>query len=299
MTSPFVIHKQLATGRFVNVYQLGTHDQGTFILKILDTSTADAEKTKAEVESVLDLKHPHVQQCCSYSFDSDRKLYLLLQEVKWSLQHELEKRNFKWNDDFKLLAQMADGLKFLHSKNVCHGHLRTDHVYLDMDRNIKLGEVAIVRKPDNLTKPVMFYELNAGRPCYLGPEVIDHKPYTTKTDVWSLGCIFLEILSQKAPFIYGNLAGITSGVHPKISTLRHGLPLSNLIDKMLAVEPSMRSTAAEVCDTLKDIRGMEVVSADVTFLPRLYLDWGKVYAALAKYRHDVIVGTKSTCCSLL
>lgn len=39
-----------------------------------------------------------------------------------------------------------------------------------------------------------------GTPCYMPPEIFKGIPYTTKTDIWSLGCLFFEAISGRKPF---------------------------------------------------------------------------------------------------
>ena len=47
-----------------------------------------------------------------------------------------------------------------------------------------------------------------GTPYYLAPEACQSNPYTTKSDIWALGCVIFELCSLKPPFNADNLLGL-------------------------------------------------------------------------------------------
>lgn len=62
---------------------------------------------------------------------------------------------------------------------------------------VKLGDFGIARV---LSKTVEKAKTMVGTPYYLSPEIIESKPYSLKTDIWSLGVILYELCALKPPF---------------------------------------------------------------------------------------------------
>ena len=70
---------------------------------------------------------------------------------------------------------------------------------------VKLGDFGL-SKALNQTSFAMTY---VGTPYYMSPELIQEKSYDTKSDIWSLGCTVIELLTGRPP--YGDIANTMSG----------------------------------------------------------------------------------------
>lgn len=70
---------------------------------------------------------------------------------------------------------------------------------------IKLGDFGIAKILDN-TKAVA--KTMVGTPYYISPEIVENKPYSFKTDIWSLGVILYEMCTLKPPFNAINLPAL-------------------------------------------------------------------------------------------
>ena len=94
-----------------------------------------------------------------------------------------------------------------------------------------------------------------GTPYYASPEVWKDKPYDSKSDIWSLGCVIYEMTTLKPPFRAEDMDGlykkVIKGVYTKIGD-NYSKQLSQVIKNMLQVNPSSRPDATEL---LQNIRG--------------------------------------------
>lgn len=76
-----------------------------------------------------------------------------------------------------------------------------------------------------------------GTPYYASPEVWKDRPYDSKSDIWSLGCVLYELLQLRPPFKAPDMKGlyrkVISGDYPPISSVRYSSELSCLIRSML------------------------------------------------------------------
>ena len=76
--------------------------------------------------------------------------------------------------------------------------MKTLNIFLTKDNKIKIGDLGVAKILDNIEKD--FATSKVGTPYYLSPEVCEDRPYNSKSDIWSLGCILYELCTLKHPF---------------------------------------------------------------------------------------------------
>ena len=85
-----------------------------------------------------------------------------------------------------------------------------------------------------------------GTPYYASPEVWKDKPYDSKSDIWSLGCVIYEMTTLKPPFRAEDMDGlyrkVIKGAYNKIGD-NYSKQLAGVIKMMLQVNPSNRPSA--------------------------------------------------------
>lgn len=90
--------------------------------------------------------------------------------------------------------QLACALKELHSWSIIHRDLKTANIFLS-EKSVKLGDMNVSKIVKNF-----FAHTQTGTPYYASPEVWRDESYSTKTDIWSLGCVMYEMCMLKPPF---------------------------------------------------------------------------------------------------
>ena len=91
----------------------------------------------------------------------------------------------------------TEGVNFIHEKNIIHKNLKTTHVYLTSDKNLKIGGFGVA------AGLVMPYGSDSGISVYIAPEILGGDKYSSSADMWSLGIIIYEIITYDEPF-YGD-----------------------------------------------------------------------------------------------
>lgn len=105
------------------------------------------------------------------------------------------------------VVKILEGLHYLHQSDVVHCDLKAANILTTKNGNVKLSDFGVslnLRAMERAeTKDV------AGTPNWMAPEVIELKGASTKSDIWSLGCTVIELLTGRPP--YGDMANTMSG----------------------------------------------------------------------------------------
>ena len=88
-------------------------------------------------------------------------------------------------------------IKHVHDRKILHRDLKSQNVFLTRSNWVKLGDFGIAKVLEH-TKAAA--KTVVGTPYYLSPEIIENKPYSFPSDVWSLGVLLYEMAALKPPF---------------------------------------------------------------------------------------------------
>eukprot|EP00475_Leptophrys_vorax_P041281 TRINITY_DN77854_c0_g1_i1.p1 TRINITY_DN77854_c0_g1~~TRINITY_DN77854_c0_g1_i1.p1 ORF type:complete len:292 (+),score=19.79 TRINITY_DN77854_c0_g1_i1:106-876(+) len=159
------------------------------------------------------LSHPNIVQFIGASLDawnikapSDAKpppgqpLWAIVTEFMsgGTLRNYLVRRGkLGEKESVKLALHVARGLEYLHAHDVVHRDLKSDNLLMDHKNVVKIADFGVARteakNPGDMT-------CETGTVRWMAPEVIDHKPYTRKVDVYSFGIVLWELVTCELPF---------------------------------------------------------------------------------------------------
>ena len=128
---------------------------------------------------------------------------------------------------------MVSGVKALHELRVYHRDIKSANVFVNARGEIKMGDFN-VSKVAKEGKMMMYTQ--TGTPYYASPEVWKDRPYDSKSDIWSLGCVFYEMACLRPPFKAADMKGLYKKVisvdYPPVNP-RYSSELCSLIKAML------------------------------------------------------------------
>jgi serine/threonine protein kinase len=157
-----------------------------------------------------------------------------------------------------IIAQTCRGLQAAHERALVHRDMKPSNVFVMDDDAVKIIDFGVVHKADvHSTKGLK------GTLLYMPPEAIELKPPTPLSDIFSLGVVAYEMLTQRKPFDrpsqYEIIQAILHQIPPPASDLNSAVSqvVSRVIHKAMAKQPYHRfSSAREFADTLqKALRG--------------------------------------------
>jgi serine/threonine protein kinase len=104
------------------------------------------------------------------------------------------------------VVKILEGLHYLHQSDVVHCDLKAANILTTKNGNVKLSDFGV-----SLNLRAMEREMKdvAGTPNWMAPEVIELKGASPKSDIWSLGCTVIELLTGRPP--YADIANGMSG----------------------------------------------------------------------------------------
>lgn len=154
-----------------------------------------------EISLLKELQHNNVVRLEDV-VHSEKKLYLVFEYLDLDLKKHMDSHpNFGANHQLVkyYLYQMLQGIAYCHSHRVLHRDLKPQNLLLDRQNNsLKLADFGLARA---FGIPVRAYTHEVVTLWYRAPEILlGAKHYSTPVDVWSLGCIFAEMINMKPLF---------------------------------------------------------------------------------------------------
>ena len=162
---------------------------------------------------------------------------------------EQNNKPFKESEILDYFTQICLALKHIHEKKIIHRDLKSGNVFLMKSGLVKLGDFGIAKGFQNTLDKA---KTMVGTPYYLSPEILENKPYDSKTDIWSLGVLLYEMMTFKMPFNANSLPMLSVKIMrgnytppPKIYTA----DLRDIVSKCLNVDPRNRPTIQAILRT--------------------------------------------------
>lgn len=164
------------------------------------------EALKREIGLLRDLKHPNIVQYlgCSSSGDS---LNIFLEYVAGgSVQTMLNSYGALPEPLVRsFVRQILTGLSYLHGKDIIHRDIKGANILVDNKGTIKISDFGISKKLE-ASNILSGAHNNKHRPSlqgsvfWMAPEVVKQTSHTRKADIWSLGCLVVEMMTGTHPY---------------------------------------------------------------------------------------------------
>ncbi|KAI9179540.1 hypothetical protein H9P43_004868 [Blastocladiella emersonii ATCC 22665] len=153
-----------------------------------------------EVALLLDLHHPNIVKLEQVTYLT-KQLYLVFEFLDQDLKAYMDARkSAPLPEDLtrSFTCQLLRALEFCHTHRVLHRDLKPQNILIDAHNNLKLADFGLARA---FNLPMRVYTHEVVTLWYRPPEILlGSKNYSFGVDIWSAGCIFLEMMVGKAVF---------------------------------------------------------------------------------------------------
>ncbi len=261
--SHYRVIEKLGEGGMGVVYKAeDTQLRRTVALKFLPRETLDEEEVKArllrEAQAAAGLDHPNI--CAVHGIhEEEGETFIAMAYIDGpSLAEKIKERPLPLEEALSIATQIAEGLHEAHEHGVVHRDIKPQNILLTAKGQVKILDfgLASLTGRSKLTKT----GTTLGTPAYMAPEQLEGRKVDRRADVWALGCVLYEVLTQKTPFDADYEQAIGYGIlneDPEpVTAQRAGLPteIDRLITKALAKDPDHRYQHAD--DLLADLRAL-------------------------------------------
>jgi serine/threonine-protein kinase len=278
---PFLVDKELGSGAMGTVYRATYTKTGQrmalkMMLPGLGTSDHNMERFEREANILKQLNHPNIVRLFGVGKFQKTRYYAMEYVDGEPLDRVMARRGrMSWEEIVDLGQQLCAALQHAHEKGIVHRDLKPSNLMITSDGTLKLTDFGIAKDLD--VTALTATNCTVGTASYMSPEQCKGDVITPKSDLYSLGIVFYELVTGRKPFIAENAMEMfllhVNGEFERPSRLVLDLPVwfDNLICQLLEKKPEHRPLdAAKVAEALGTIQekvealqsaGVDAVSA--------------------------------------
>ena len=258
----YTVTEKIGSGSMAKVYKATYTDTGEIVaIKIpyehLLNDEGFINRFFQETDKYKELNHPNIVKVYD-ALSNEDSIYMIMEFVDAMTLRELLRLSGISNMDvlwaINFVIKVCEGLNYLHSRRIIHSDIKPENLMVSPESNVKIMEYVTVKSVDQIgpTKGGFF----AGSPHYMPCELLSKDGGDERSDIYSLGVVFYELITGNVPF---------SGSNPLIIMKKHkeeepipprkivpSIPeeIEKIVLKMLAKAPRDRFSSVRVVSAL-------------------------------------------------
>ncbi|CAK72998.1 unnamed protein product (macronuclear) [Paramecium tetraurelia] len=254
----------LGQGAFSQVF-LGVKksNQQKVAVKISNRNLAISQQEKMILKQLSQFKHQNVVQLLDI-FDQPEALFIVQEYCPGGTLYEMmTTKSFTEEQIVNIALQIANGLAFLHSKNIVHRDIKPENILRYVDEQgveiYKITDFGLSSvKLDRMTTT------KVGTAYYVAPEILEKQQYDKSVDIWALGLIVDELI-HKTPFynglteeeVFGKIRAISYIIRdsqyakPAIFDTKKNV-IKNILINSIQKDPKLRKELPWIIQTLSE-----------------------------------------------
>jgi class 3 adenylate cyclase/transcriptional regulator CtsR len=241
---------KIGEGGMSNVFLAERENDGAQVaLKILNARPSDdkqlLQRFIQESALISDIEHPNVVKIYDKGFTDDYA-YIAMEYFTGGSLKDVIAQGLTPRQSLSLLAQAAAALAEIHRLGIVHRDVKPANMMLRADGTMVLADFGIAKRTEGSMDKTLHGEF-FGTPYYISPEQANGKPATERSDIYSLGIIFYEMLMNRRPYVGESIVElIAQHVGAPVPRLPQQLEdYQVLIDGMMAKDPADRLQNAD------------------------------------------------------
>eukprot|EP00241_Pyramimonas_parkeae_P004587 CAMPEP_0114246106 /NCGR_PEP_ID=MMETSP0058-20121206/12269_1 /TAXON_ID=36894 /ORGANISM="Pyramimonas parkeae, CCMP726" /LENGTH=891 /DNA_ID=CAMNT_0001359237 /DNA_START=149 /DNA_END=2825 /DNA_ORIENTATION=- len=249
-SNQYKVMEMVGSGTFAACFRAtDTRTNCSVVMKVAKFSHY-TDDFKLEAELLGALHHPHIATLReSFSF-RNREVLVMDWYPGGDLRKLVNREASSIDEDFvwRVAAQLTLAAAHIHAQKIVHRDIKLENVFLTGDGDVKVGDFGTARVI--LDEATTF----AGTPQCMAPEVLQRRPYTQKSDVWSIGTLLYELVTH-IPLVDGrsieSVKAKHSNLEPEKTLVGPGggevnVDLARMIVAMLTSDPDIRPTPQQI-----------------------------------------------------
>jgi len=209
------------------------------------------EALENEINIYKDLKHDHIVAYLGHDY-INMHLFIYLEYMPGGSMKQVLCKFGPLDESLMAVyaRDILDGLRYLHTREtpVLHRDVKGANILVDLDCRVKLSDFGCSKR----TTDTMAHSMKGSLP-WMAPEVIMNDGYGRKADIWSFGCVVVEMATAKAPWgaFDNNMQAMRKiGMSKETPPIPEELsvPCQNFICRCVQRDKQLRPTAADLLD---------------------------------------------------
>ena len=265
MAERYEFVRKVAQGGFGHVYVARdrTLKREVAIKRLLSLSEgADAGAAEANFQRealvLAAMQHPNIVQIFDFDRDEEGSFVVMEMLEGKTLKDALEKGALTWDDFSKLVCETLDAMVAAHKAGILHRDLKPENIFLKRtvvgSWTVKVLDFGLAKLSQQPSRQTMDGKGNVfGSIYYMAPEQFRREMLDARTDLYALGCVFYQALTQRFPF-YGETVHATMEAH-----LKHQVKPIELRRK--DINPAMAAWLMKLLAVNRDARPRDAITA--------------------------------------
>ena len=212
LADKYVIEEHLGSGGMCDVYRATHSGMGKQVaVKVLKpTLAADstiAQRFEQEARAASLIHHPHAINVMDYGISEGNIPFIVMEFVRGITLGELLRVEGALSVErtANILRQASGALDVAHSVGVVHRDIKPDNIIIaeyDGSDWVEVVDFGVAKIQEDVNRRINLTGANiiVGTPRYMSPEQCEEKPVDARSDIYSLGIVIYEMLSNEAPF---------------------------------------------------------------------------------------------------
>ena len=243
-------------------------------LKLIPKNSKNATDTEAlhreearkrlihEAKTAGNLVHPNIVTIHSYG-ETDEFQYICMEYIQGKTLSQIlkERGAIPVDEVIPILEQILLALETAYKAGIVHRDIKPSNIMITEDNRVKVMDFGIAKLPSlSLTVTGMVL----GTPFYMSPEQISGKKVDIRSDIFSLGALFYELVTGEKPFEAENTATLvykivqTDPIPPNIVNVNIPQAVARVIFRAMAKDPSQRYQ--KPAEMLMDVKALASAS---------------------------------------
>jgi serine/threonine protein kinase len=216
----------------------------TIAIKRLEKNLTESEENE-EVKILSRLRHENIIEFYGSESNSQHVLIFMEYVTEKSLGHLVAEYGPLEETTIKIyLRQILEAFAYIHKQSIIHRDIKASNILVSAVGQIKVTDFGCA----TIISPTQEKYFN-GSVLWSAPEVLQSGQYTISSDVWSLGCLIIELLTGQTPWTERNFDNEMSAIYEIGSNrilpeIPQGVsrPLHDIINRCLQFDPEKRAS---------------------------------------------------------
>uniref|UniRef100_A0A4W4F573 RAF proto-oncogene serine/threonine-protein kinase n=1 Tax=Electrophorus electricus TaxID=8005 RepID=A0A4W4F573_ELEEL len=202
--SEVMLQSRIGSGSFGTVYKGKWHgDVAVKILKVTDPTPEQLQAFRNEVAVLRKTRHVNILLFMGYMTRDNLAIVTQWCEGSSLYKHlHVLETNFQMFQLIDIARQTAQGMDYLHAKNIIHRDMKSNNIFLHEGLTVKIGDFGLATVKSRWSGSHQV-EQPSGSILWMAPEVIrmqDNNPYSFQSDVYSYGVVLYELMTGELPY---------------------------------------------------------------------------------------------------